>query len=223
MTDAVRDIILKPMCELYLPPLHLRRDADAQERALAAYATALAPFNRDTLQRAWQKVLAEQTYWVWPNPGTIAEACRQCQPKPTPPSDEEQRKEKAVQMADAYTARFMKTSHLARLARREGWSGRLREYVQDAAWVQAQLLCRVRDIGFSSNLIEGPGRFHSSREAFAAYRETIDTAIRSGSIRVRIPATRFRTWKQQCRPHLPPAIAAAAPETMPTHGTALTP
>ncbi len=61
MTDAVRDIILKPMCELYLPPLHLRREADAQERALAAYETALAPFDSETLQCGWAKVVAEQT------------------------------------------------------------------------------------------------------------------------------------------------------------------
>src|SRR5260370_21268175 len=147
MPDTARDIILKPMCELYLPPLHLRRDADAQERALAAYESALAPFDRDTLQRGWEKVVAQQTYWVWPNPGTIAEACRQCQPKPTPPSDEEQRKDKAAQMADDHVSRYMKTSHLAKLARREGWSGRLREYVTDVAWVQAQLICRVQNIG----------------------------------------------------------------------------
>jgi hypothetical protein len=206
MTDAVRDIILKPMCELYLPPLHLRRDADAQDRALAAYETSLAPFDRDTLQRAWDKVVAGQTYWVWPNPGTIAEACRQCQPKPTPLSEEEQRKEKALSMADDYATHYMKTSHLAKLAAREGWSGRLREYVTDAAWVQAQLLCQVKNIGWNAKLAEGLGRFHSSAEAFAAYRKTISHALERGQIRVSIPRSRVLHWKEHAVPdgHLAP-------------------
>ena len=210
MTDAVRDIILKPMQELYLPPLHLRHDVDAQARALAAYETALAAFDRDTLQRAWEHVVAHQSYWVWPSCGTIAEACRQCRPRPEPPSDEEQRKEKASRMADAYAARFMKTSHLAKLAAREGWSGRLREYVTDAAHVQAQLLCGVRDVSFSTNLIADRSRFHSSREAFAAYRKTIDTTVQSGSINVPIPPDRIRRWQDQCRRHPQPTIDAAA-------------
>ena len=55
-------------------------------------------------------------------------------------------------MTDDYATRYMKTSHLARLARQEGWSGRLREYVTDAAWVQAQLLCQVRNIGWNARV-----------------------------------------------------------------------
>jgi hypothetical protein len=198
MADAVRDLILKPMQELYLPPLHLRHDADAQARALAAYETALASFDADTLQSAWQNVVARQTYWIWPACGSIVEACRQCQPKPSPTSEDERRKVKAFHMADDYATDFMKTSHLAQLAAREGWSGRLREYVTDAAYVQAQLLCRVRNVSFSTNLIEGSARFHSSRQALTAYRKTIDSAVQSGSIDVRIPPPRIRQWQQQC-------------------------
>jgi hypothetical protein len=199
MTQAVRDIILTPMQELYLPPLHLRRDADAQARALAAYEAALSSFDPDTLQRGWAKVVAEQTYWVWPNPGTIAEACRSFQPKPAPPSEEQQRQAKALQMTDDYATRYMKTSHLAKLARREGWSGRLREHVTDAAWVQAQLICRVKNIGWNAKLADGLGRFHSSAEAFAAYRKTISHAIERGQIRVRIPPSCIRHWQQECQ------------------------
>jgi hypothetical protein len=214
MTEAARDIIIEPMLELYLPPLHLRQDAQAQERALAAYEKALAGFDRDTLQRGWNKVVAQQTYWVWPNPGTIAEACRQCQPRPTRPSEEEQRREKALDMAEAYTARYMKTSHLGRLARQEGWSGRLREYVADAAWVQAQLLCQVKNIGWNARLAEGLGTFHSSAEAFAAYRKTITHSIERGQIRVHIPQARVRQWKEQCGHHRDQTIDTDAPETI---------
>jgi hypothetical protein len=199
MADAVRDIILQPMQEMFLPPVHLRRHADAQARALDAYAKALAQFDSDTLQRAWQQVVARQTYWIWPSCGAIVEACRQCRPRPAPPTEEQQRKAKALDMADAYAGRFMKTSHLAQLAVREGWSGRLREYVTDAASVQAQLICGVRDVSFSSNLLDGPNRFHSAREAFAAYRQTVDEQIERGEIDVQVPPARIQQWQEQGR------------------------
>jgi hypothetical protein len=208
MTRTVQDIILKPMQELYLPPLHLRHDADAQTCVLDAYAKALAPFDADTLQRAWQKVIAEQTNWIWPSCGSIAAVCRQCQPKPAPPSEEERRREKALQMADDYAAQFMKTSHLANLATREGWSGRLREYVYDAAWVQAQLLCHVRDVSFSTNLIESPSRFHSSREAFAAYCQTIGHSTERGEIHIGVPPARIQEWQERRRQARQTVLAA---------------
>jgi hypothetical protein len=147
MTQAIREAVIEPMLALYVPPSHLRHDGQAQEQALAAYQKALAGFDRDTLQRGWEKIVSHNTYWAWPTPAEIAQACRQCQPRPKPPGEEEQRKEKALGMAEAYTAHYMKTSYLARLARQEGWAGRLREYVADAAWVQGQLIAGVRSIG----------------------------------------------------------------------------
>ena len=125
MTLVVQEVIIRPMTELYLPPLHLRGNAEARARALDAYDKALAGFDRDTLQQAWKTVVAQQTYWVWPNPGVIAEACRHCQPRPKPTNEEEKRREQALDMAEAYTARYMKTSRLAKLARQEGWDGPL--------------------------------------------------------------------------------------------------
>ena len=177
MTRAVQEIILSPMREMYLPPLHLRQNHEAQGRAMAAYERALGRFSAATLARAWDKVVAEQTYWVWPNPGVIVEACRQCEPRNKPPSEEEQRQAIAHEMADQYVSRYMKTSQVAKLARREGWAGRLREYVHDVAWVQAQLICQVRHIGWDARLADGLGRFGSSAEAFAAYRPTIDKQV----------------------------------------------
>jgi len=200
MTTAVRDIIIEPMLSLFPAPLHLRHNGQARELALAAYEKALARFDRETLQRGWEKIVAEHALWVWPNPATIADACRQCQPKPTPPSEEEQRKEKALGMAEAYTTHYMKTSHLARLARQEGWAGRLREYVADAAWVQAELLCKIKNIGWNARLADGIGQFRSSAEAFAAYRKTISHAIERGQIRVSVPRARILQWKEQAVP-----------------------
>jgi len=199
--EAVRDLILKPMLELYLPPLHLRRDGQAQARALAAYEKGLERFDRETLQRAWDKVVAEQEFWVWPNPGTIVTACRQCEPRTKPPGEEEQRQAKAREMAEEYAGRYMKTSQLAKLAKREGWSGRLCEYVADAAWVQAQLICKVQHIGWNAKLAEGLGHFRSSAEAFEQYRHTpaAANAVQRGQVRVHVPAARTREWKEHCR------------------------
>jgi hypothetical protein len=165
MTQAIREAVIEPMLALYVPPSHLRHDGQAQEQALAAYQKALAGFDRDTLQRGWEKIVSHNTYWAWPTPAEIAQACRQCQPRPKPPSEEEQRKEKALGMAEAYTAHYMKTSYLARLARQEGWAGRLREYIADAAWVQGQLIAGVHSIGWNARLADGIGQFRSSAEA----------------------------------------------------------
>jgi predicted RNase H-like nuclease (RuvC/YqgF family) len=197
MTQAVRDIILGPLLEFYPPPHHLRDNEPACLRALAAYETALARFDRPTLEQAWEKVVAEQTYWVWPTPATIAEACRQCESKPPPPSEEEQRQAQARAMAETYASRYMKTSHVAKIAKREGWADPLRAYVHDVAAVIAQLICKVEHIGWNVKLADGVGQFHSSAEAFERYRRTpaIAHAVERGQIRVHVPATCIREWK----------------------------
>jgi hypothetical protein len=201
MTQAVRDVILGPMRALYPPPQHLR-EPKALELALAAYETALAGFDRETLQKGWDKVVADHNFWCWPNPGLIAEACRQCEPRPKPPSEEEQRRQKAQELAEAYASRYMKSSQVAKLARREGWAGNLLDYVQSAAWVQAQLVCQVRHLSWDSKLAEPLGRFRSSQEAFAAYRPTVEKALERGQVRVTVPQARIRQWKEQCRQQL---------------------
>jgi len=197
--STVRDIILEPMLSLYPPPTHLRGNQQAQQRALAAYEKALAGFDRNTLQRGWENVVARQARWVWPSPRIIVEACRKCRPKPRL-SAEQQRTQKAIALAEAYTAQFMKTSYLAKLAREEGWAGRLRDYVADAAWVQAQLLAQVSNVGWNARLADGLGQFRSSQEAFAAYRKTIAEALEQGEIRVSVPRSRVQAWKEQAQP-----------------------
>jgi hypothetical protein len=196
MSQAVREVILGPMRALYPPPQHLR-EPKALEIALAAYETALARFDRETLQKGWDKIIADHNFWCWPNPGLIVEACRQCEKRPKPPSEEEQRRQQALEMAEAYTAHYMKTSQVARQARRDGWAGHLLEYVQAAAWVQAQLICQVRHIGWDTKLAQGLGQFRSSSDAFLAYRKTAEKAVERGLVRVSIPQSRIHEWKEQ--------------------------
>jgi hypothetical protein len=206
MTEAVREYVLDRMVQLYPPPTHLRGDEAQTNAALAEYERVLAPFDRETLARAWDKVVAEHSFWVWPNPGLFAEACRQFAPKPTAPSEKEQRRQQALELADHYTHRYMKMSHLAQLARAEGFEPELLAYVQAASWVQAQLIAGVRDIGWDSVLVPDAHAYGSAREAFAAYRQSIARTVEQGRISVRVPPSIVRAWKAECRrgPASPP-------------------
>lgn len=195
MTGAVQEHIIGPMLAIYPPPQHLRGDRRRQAEALAAYTKALARFDAPTLAAGWQKVVAEHPFWVWPNPGAIADACRACLPKPPAVSDGEQRRQAAEALADAYTARFMKTTQFAKLAEREGWAPRLREYVRDAAWVQAQLIEGVYPVGFPTNLIPRGERHRPLVETFAEYRGGVMGAVDRGRVRVSVPPDRIRGWK----------------------------
>ncbi|OWK47334.1 hypothetical protein [Fimbriiglobus ruber] len=198
MTAAdVREAVLAPLTALYPPPTHLRADERVQAVALAAYEKALAGFDRATLERGWAKVVAEQTYWVWPNPGVIAEACRQCAPPKREPSEAALRRQQAQEMTDAYVTRYMKTSQVWKLAQREGWAAPLLEYVQAAAWVQAQLICKTDGIGWDTLLIDDPDRYDSSQEAFSAYCDSVRGPVERGRIRVTIPPARVLEWKDR--------------------------
>jgi hypothetical protein len=197
MTQSDAQALIARMVERYPPPQHLRGQPEAQAAVLADYEQALAPFDADTLAKGWAKVVSEHAFWVWPNPGTMAEACRHCQPKPPPPTQQEQRRAKALEMADAYTARYCKRSHLAKLAKQEGWMPKLHEYVAAAAWLQAQLICQVQPIGWDKLLLPDADRYRSSQAAFEALRQTIAPQIEKGTIRVHIPPARIRQWKDQ--------------------------
>lgn len=195
MSEAVEELIIKPMLAIYPPPQHLRGDCGRQAEALAAYRKALAPFDRATLATGWEHVTAEHPFWVWPNPGAIAEACRRCAPPPPAVSETERARQRAVEMTDAYAARFMKTTQQATLAHAEGWAPQLAEYVREAAWVQAQLICGVRPVGFATILIPADQRGRPAGEAFAAYRESIAGPVERGRIRVTVPPEQVRAWR----------------------------
>ncbi len=198
MTEAVRRHIIAPMLALYPPPQHLRGDAVRRAEALAAYSKALSRFDVPTLVAGWEPITAEHRFWVWPNPGVVAEACARCAPPPPTVNDQEMRRQRAEEMADAYALRFMKTTHLAKVATAEGWAGRLRGYVHDAAWVQAQIICGVSPVAFPSGLVPPGHRPSSATEACAEYRESVGGAVERGRVRVSVPAELVREWKRAC-------------------------
>lgn len=195
MTEAVRTHILRRMTALYPPPQHLRGSASKQTAALTAYETALSGFDEATLAAGWALVTAEHAFWVWPNPGQVADACRRCAPPPPAVSDQERRRAEAFEMADAYTAHFMKSTQVARMAEKEGWAGRLRSHVHDHAAAQAQIICGVERVAFASSIIPEEHRHLSAREGFAAYRESVAGPVERGRVRVAVPAARVREWK----------------------------
>ncbi|WP_143393946.1 hypothetical protein [Fimbriiglobus ruber] len=197
VTEAVETFIIKPMLTLYPPPQHLRNDPEAFAEALATYVRVLARFDRGTLARAWDQVVASQSYWCWPSPGMIVEACCGLAPPPPAIGENEQRHLRAQALADAYASRFMKTTHLARLARDEGWLPELAEYVREAAWVQAQLIEGIKQIGFATLLIPEDQRVEPAADCFATYRETITASIERGRIRVSVPPGRVREWRNE--------------------------
>jgi hypothetical protein len=194
MTEEDARALIARMSALYQPPTHLRGNAQAKAEALVAYERVLSPFDGPTLERAWLQVVANNAFWIWPQPGALVAACRTAQAVSIP-RDETPQREKALEMAAAYTDHFMKTSRVAKLARREGWGDRLQGYVAAAAWVQAQILNGVRCIGWDSCLTPEHPRFRSSQEAFASYRQTIADALESGEIQVTVPKERIRQWK----------------------------
>ncbi len=214
--ETVREVIIARMLALYPPPRHLREDAQARAQALAEYEQVLAGFDRDTLEKGWVKAVAENPYWAWPSAGEIAAACRLLAPRPPATSDQEARREQALALADAYAAHYLRSSQLSRLARREGWEPRLAQYVRAAAWVQGQLLCGLKQISWDAALLAEREKFHSSQEAFAAYRQRVAPAIERGRIRVHVPVERVRQWRERAGRQL-----EECDEGLPAHGREL--
>jgi hypothetical protein len=204
MTAAAARDFLTRLTERYQPPPHLTGNARARQAVLADYEKALAGFDCYTLDQAWHRVVAHHTGWNWPGCGDLVKAAEFFAPRRRGPSKEEQRREQAREMADAYTARFLEKFHLAKLAGQEGWLKPLKQYVEAAAWVQAQLIAGVVNVGWDAQVLmpdrSGPS---SSQELFDAYRSTtaVDNAIHRGQIRVEVPKDRIRQWQEISRYH----------------------
>lgn len=196
MTREVDEHIIRPMGATFLPPKHLRHDHELREEALGQYRRALAPFDEETLALAWEHVRGEHTYHIWPTPAEFVAAARLLSAKSDGPSEEERKRERARVAAEAYVARYRKTSAVFARAAEEGWSGPLADYVAACAWAQAQLIAGVRDVGFDSMVLAGVGPAGSAREGFAAYRDTVRSQIESGKIAVRIPKALALAWKE---------------------------
>jgi hypothetical protein len=204
----VEEAVIRPMQRAYSPPRHLRYyDADdpgARDEALRQYYDALAGYDRDTLHRAWQKVRAEHEYNVWPTPAKLVQAAELCLPRPRPPSETEQKRQRAWERAEAYADQFMKRRQLAKVARRDGWAGELRGYVQAAAWVQAQLMEGLEKEGISlPSELSRAGSYRSSREALVACQEAFAGPVAAGEIDVQVPTGHIEQWKRQAAERRP--------------------
>src|SRR5262249_55396143 len=127
--EAARDLITR-MQQSYDPPPHLVMNARARSAVLADYENALAGFDAHILDQAWRRVVAHHAKWTWPSWGELVTAAEFFSPRRHGGSDQEQRREQAQAMADAYIAHFLEKFHLAKLARREGWLPQLKQYVE---------------------------------------------------------------------------------------------
>lgn len=198
MNGAVRTLILERMQAVFMPPQQVRANRQARQLALVEYEQALQGFTAEVLEQAWVKVRNEHELVIWPPIRRFLDACRYYAVREGQPSPEEGRRQQALEQANAYTSRFLKHSVLAQRARAEGWLGELQNYVQAAAWVQAQLLCGVRQLGFDSVLLE-EGEYRSAQAAFAAYRTQVAKELTKGEIKVRVPAARIEQWRAQAQ------------------------
>jgi hypothetical protein len=201
MTAAARDLLTR-LTERYQPPSHLAMNARARAAVLADYENALSGFDAHTLGQAWQRVTAHHTSWTWPSCGELVKAAEFFAPRRRGPSEEEQKREQARELADAYTARFLEKFHLARLARHEGWLEPLKHYVEAAAWVQAQLIAGVVHVGWDAQvLLPEPIGQGGSQALFDAYRATtaVANAVARGQVRVEVPKDRIAAWKEAAR------------------------
>ena len=73
----VDEAIIDPMVAIFPPPMHVRGCHEAALLLLDVYRKVLAGYPRAVLEQAWTKVAAENTYWIWPRPADIVQACRQ--------------------------------------------------------------------------------------------------------------------------------------------------
>jgi hypothetical protein len=179
------------------PPTHLRGDAEAQKQFLADYEQVLSGWSQEVLEAAWPDVLSRQEFWIWPRPQQIHDACKQIASQRQQPINHEERRREAEELANRYTHKYLRRSQLAKLAEKEGWITSLTHFVQESAWVQAQLLCKVSSIGWDTSIAAHLGEFHSSQEAFNAFRQTVAGAIRRGRIEVHVPPALIRAWKDE--------------------------
>jgi hypothetical protein len=83
--EDVTRAIIRPMRRLYPPPRHLRGDEDDLDSALREYRRALARFDQDVLEKAWERVVAGHEIWCWPKVGVFVKAAVQAHRELHPP------------------------------------------------------------------------------------------------------------------------------------------
>ena len=191
------EAFIERMVATYPPPTHLRGHPDTIRQALDAYARALERFAPTVLDRAWQKVVEENEFWIWPKLSDIVQACvhfgREDARLRGPANDAAV--ERAASLAWNYRKRFMAGSALAKRAEAEGWQDSLRGYVDEAAWVQAQLIAGVTRVGYSAVLFAHLPRGREYEVGVEAFWEKSRKQAETGHIRVHVPHAAILGWK----------------------------
>lgn len=202
-SNDVEAAILEPMLALYPPPVHLRQSPRALALALDVYRRGLSRFERPVLEQAWQKVVCANEFWTWPKLADLVKACEQChkqEQKALGGQSHDVRIERANDLAYAYRKRFMQTSPLAARAWQEGFERALAEYVQAAAWVQAQMIAGCPHVGYSDHTLFD--YTHTRREELEERKEAFFAKAKEqaakGHVRVTVPVWMIEVWKRSC-------------------------
>jgi hypothetical protein len=186
--------VIKPMVATLPAPLHVRGKPAATEMLLNVYRHALAGFERETLEKAWQKVAQEQGFWTWPLPETLVKAAEHFHILANPFDQRESDLwvERTQRFTDMAVKRFMRTSIHAARARDGGYEASLKEYVTEMAWTQAQIIEGREGIGYSANVLFGRQPDH---EEMAEFFERARAQAKTGHIRLTVPMVKIAEWR----------------------------
>jgi hypothetical protein len=194
--QAVEEAVIAPMLAAFPAPRHVRGNRSATDILLDVYRRALERYDRPVLETAWQKVAAQQDYWIWPLPEALAEACEALRIQQARTAGEDW-VGKATALADAYIRRFILTTQAAVHAREGGYETALKSYVTEAAWVQAQYIEGRQGIGYSSAVLF-PNR-ERDKEAEERFFEKSRAQAETGHIKVVVPRELVERWKGQAQ------------------------
>jgi hypothetical protein len=191
----VEKAVIEPMRAAFPAPTHVRGDPAATEALLDVYRRALARFDRAVLEQAWQKVAAEQDFWLWPMPEILVKAAEHFHAIARRANPHDDLVEKAYGMADEYWKRFSKSITAVR-ARENGYEQELKRYVLEVANVQSQVILRgpQSGVGYTGHVLfchHGQRDREAEQEFFTKCREQ----AAKGSIRVHVPKEAIERWR----------------------------
>lgn len=196
--QTVNQVIIDPMTRLYQPPAHLRgRENEAGLRdTVAEYQAGLSRYSRHVLEAAWAEVKAEHEAWIWPHLKTIKAACekRAGSASGGGGSYDSPEKLKIQRATDLWKAaiRDFESSALALRSTAEGWIGDLWPYANAAAWLQAQHIAGVTNVGYSALDLCGP--YAPEAEIRRAVQEARNAAA-GGGIEITVPQPMIEKWR----------------------------
>ncbi len=188
--------------ERFFPEANLTHE-EIWERIARQYIETLERFDASVLEKAWNRVRQQQTHSFWPSPGKIYQAALAVQAKDRPLSENAVKRQEARQMAEAYEKRFFASRRkVVKESRTAHWTGYLREFVSNAAWVQAQKLMNCDDISCDAKLLaagltgKAPASVGDILDAYLN-QQHVSQAIEKGEIDVRVPRQIIEKWKNR--------------------------